>query len=151
MYETILEVLNMDKEGVAMLLTQYEEGGLIYHSDIVDLIVHEGSLEFDLSDYNEYARENACGDEIFYNDEEFFNTFFTSPMEATRASYYGDYCYNDEYITFDGNGNLKSRDDWENLADFYDEALNDFVEKTIDFDEEDELIEAALNLVKQGY
>lgn len=151
MYSTILETLNMSKEEAAMLLTQYEKGGVIDHGDIVDLIVHEGIVDFSLSEYNEYACENGYNDEIYDNDEEFFSAFFTNPMEAVRASYYGEYRFADDFVAFDGYENLKSSDLWEDLASLYDEALRDLIENNIDFDEEDELIEIALNLVKQGY
>lgn len=55
-------------------------------------------------------------EEYYYyeNDEEFFNMFFADkPMEVARAIYFGDYNYNDDYVTFNGYGNLKSIDRYE--------------------------------------
>lgn len=64
---------------------------------------------------------------VFENDEEFFNTYFTNnPAEAVRASQFGDYNYNDEYVRFDGYGNLKSYDEWE-----YEELLKRNVDEVI--------------------
>mgnify|MGYP001370473205 CR=1 FL=1 len=46
--------------------------------------------------------------DFYENDEEFFNTFFVNPHDAIRAVMFGDYNYNDEYVRFDGYGNLDS-------------------------------------------
>lgn len=44
-----------------------------------------------------------------YNDEDFFNIYFEGrPMEAVRAAVYGDYHYMNDYVKFDGYGNLVS-------------------------------------------
>ena len=77
------------------LLNHIDEiGGII--SDINSI---DGSL-----DYLEY----------YENNEEFFNTFFyNNPSEAVRSSFYGDYNYCDNWVKFDGYGNLKSVDDYE--------------------------------------
>ncbi|XAG96883.1 hypothetical protein U7128_000233 [Bacillus phage KKP_4050] len=49
-----------------------------------------------------------------YNDEEFFNVFFEGkPMEAVRAVFYGDYRYMDDYVKFDGYGNLESASEYQ--------------------------------------
>jgi hypothetical protein len=60
---------------------------------------------------------NYPDDEIFCNDEEFFKTFFTDPNEAVRASFYGDYRYMDQYVKFNGYGNLDSTNYPESLID----------------------------------
>ena len=70
---------------------------------------------------------NACLDylDVYSNDEEFFNMFFEgSPAEVARAIYYGDYNYNDEYVKFNGYGNLESFNEYE-----YEELLEENVEE----------------------
>jgi hypothetical protein len=67
--------------------------------------------------HNEYCQSiSASDDEIYYNDEDFFNTFFPeNVLEAVRAVCFGDYRYSDEYVVFDGYANLESSnlpDDW---------------------------------------
>lgn len=48
------------------------------------------------------------------NDEEFFNIFFyNKPDEAVRAAFYGDYRYMDDYVQFNGYGNLVSVSEWQ--------------------------------------
>ncbi len=48
------------------------------------------------------------------NDEEFFNIFFNNnPDEAVRATFYGDYRYTDDYVQFNGYGNLVSVSEWQ--------------------------------------
>ena len=70
--------------------------------------------------------------EYWDNDEEFFNTFFRNdPMEAVRASYYGDYNYCDDYVKFNGYGNLESANEY-NLVKRYEEYIDDIVKALIE-------------------
>lgn len=64
---------------------------------------------------------------VWENDDEFFNTFFSGePMNVARAIHYGDYSYNDTYVTFDGYGNLVSYTDYQ-----VEELLKDHKEEII--------------------
>lgn len=48
------------------------------------------------------------------NDEDFFNAYFENkPEEAVRAAFYGDYRYMDEYVKFNGYGNLESKSEYQ--------------------------------------
>ena len=81
--------------------------------------------------YNDYAREYNTDNEIFAFDEEFFYIFFSSPIDAVRATFFGKIeSWNDEYIKFNGYGNLESLSDYEaeNLA-------NDYVDEIYQHDE----------------
>ena len=95
------------------LLNHIDEIGNI----ITDINSIDGSL-----DYLEY----------YENNEEFFNTFFyNNPMEAVRSEFYGDYNYCDEYVKFDGYGNLKSVNDYELEKEYkyyIDEIVNALLE-----------------------
>lgn len=52
---------------------------------------------------------NYFDNEIFNFDEDFFETFFfNKTMEAVRAAVFGDINWNDEFIYFNGYGNLES-------------------------------------------
>ena len=63
-----------------------------------------------------------------YNDEEFFNVFFEGkPMEAVRAAIYGDYRYTDDYVKFDGYGNLESASEYK-----VEEELKENIEEIMD-------------------
>lgn len=59
---------------------------------------------------NIYCQEiNACDNEIYSNDEEFFNTFFEGrPQEVARAISFGDYEYSADWVKFNGYGNLET-------------------------------------------
>ena len=73
---------------------------------------------------------NGCLDylNIYNNDEEFFDMFFEGrPAEVARAIYYGDFNYNDEYIKFNGYGNLETLSEYD-----YEELLKENVEEVID-------------------
>lgn len=69
--------------------------------------------------HNEYCREqNYSDDEIYTNDEDFFNTYFEGKtLEAVRAVCFGEYEYQNEYVKFNGYGNLESFNDPEPHVD----------------------------------
>ena len=101
----------------------------------------KGLLLNDLSTLEEVVRElnswNACLNylDVYSNDEEFFEMFFEgNPMEVARAIYYGDYNYNDEYIKFNGYGNLEtfSKYDYEELLE---ENIEEITENLIEYAE----------------
>ena len=101
----------------------------------------KGLLLNDLSTLEEVVRElngwNACLDylDVYENDEEFFNMFFEGkPAELARAIYYGDFNYNDEYIKFNGYGNLEtfSKYDYEELLE---ENIEEITENLIEYAE----------------
>ena len=79
--------------------------------------------------FNEYCLEHGDADNVVNSfDEDFFNTYFSDPMEAARATFFGDIkCWSDEYIRFNGNGNLESLSEYEVLGeiDYYLEEIFD--------------------------
>jgi hypothetical protein len=85
-----------------------------------------------ISIHNETMQEiNYYDDEIHYNDDDFFNTYFENkPLEAVRSAKYGDYNYVDEYVRFNGYGNLESFTGY-NLDDYilYDEIIDHMVDE----------------------
>ncbi len=58
--------------------------------------------------HNQYCQSINDGDnEIYTNDEEFFEVFFSNKvMEAVRATSYGEYNFQHDYVKFNGYGNL---------------------------------------------
>lgn len=83
--------------------------------------------------------------EAFPNDEDFFDIFFGQDvMGAVRAVQYGDYNINDDYVGFDGYGNLVSF----NYREYIDELkseVEEIVELLVEYHSEiyisDELME----------
>lgn len=61
---------------------------------------------------NTYCQSaNYYDNEIYNNDEDFFNTFYPNAGDGLRvaqAVFYGDYNYSHEYVKFNGYGNLES-------------------------------------------
>lgn len=87
-------------------------------------------------------------------DEDFFEMMFAEkPYEAARATHFGEVNWSDDYIRFNGYGNLESLSDWdlekeakdrgeeiveamlENLGNL---SIPDEVQELIDEDEEEE-------------
>lgn len=83
--------------------------------------------------------------QFWENDEEFFETFFShNPMEAVRASFYGDYRYADQYVRFNGYGNLESLEEYQiedELRDNVDEIIDLMIENRENIDLPDEVEE----------
>lgn len=96
-----------------------------------------------VSAHNIYCENsNSSDDEIFINDDDFFNTFFEGKtMEAVRAVCFGEFRYSDQYVVFNGYGNL---DSFSNPSTHIDksEICNDISENPdsydIEFEEEEE-------------
>ena len=77
---------------------------------------------------------NSCLENLDFweNDEEFFNTFFDNPMDAIRATYYGNYNYNDDYVKFNGYGNIDSYSEYERIEEIKDN-IDDIVENLVEY------------------
>ena len=81
------------------------------------LLRNEEELRSIVQEINSY--NGSLEDLNFYeNDEDFFNTFFAdNPMEVARATFYGNYKYCDQYVRFNGYGNLESFDEYEAMKE----------------------------------
>lgn len=98
-----------------------------------------------LSIFNNYCIEHGDpNNEIHSFDEEFFETYFSNPMDAARSTFFGKIKYwTDEYIKFNAYGNLESMDEYDVLQeiDYYLEEIfdnTDTWEDYIDNEEEEE-------------
>ena len=65
-----------------------------------------------LTVHNQFCENiNDMDSQIFYNDEDFFETFFNGrTSELVRACQYGDHRYSDKFVQFNGYANLESFD-----------------------------------------
>lgn len=79
---------------------------------------------------NELNSYNGSLDDlrVYENDEYFFEMMFSNnPYGAVRATHYGEYNYNDEYVKFNGYGNLESLNNYE-----YEDLLKSNVDEIIE-------------------
>ena len=77
---------------------------------------------------------------VYENDDEFFQIFFESrAMEAVRAVSYGNYNYMDEYVRFNGYGNIESLSEREWHQELEDEA-DDIVEQYLEMVEDGSVV-----------
>ena len=102
-----------------------------------------------LSIFNTYCIEHGDSDNVINSfDEDFFNTYFSNPMEAARATFFGkieSWC--DEYIKFNAYGNLESMTEYdvlEEIDNYLEEIFGnpdtweDYIDNEEDDEEEDE-------------
>lgn len=81
---------------------------------IMEAIKHKMDSYDIINLWNECVFEtNLTDGEIADNDETFFKEIFSSPYDAVRAVAYGEYTLNDNYIAFDGYGNVVTFDYWD--------------------------------------
>lgn len=89
--------------------------------EIMDIIISINSYDESLS-YLEY----------YYNDEDFFNIYFgINTLDAVRAVCFGDYNYSDDFVRFNGYGNLESACQYEVMMK-YDENKEDIADRIIE-------------------
>lgn len=95
--------------------------------------------------FNEYACEYCPDDQIYNFDEEFFEVFFSGdPMGAVRAAHFGEIsCWSDEYIRFNGYGNLVSMSDYDaaEYADDYTKKIYEHEELWSSYIDEDDYLD----------
>lgn len=77
-----------------------------------------------ISLWNEYCSENNFDDTIHCFEDDFFETFFSGsePMELFRLGCFSQISWSDNYIKFNGYGNLESMNDYE-AVNSIDEAV----------------------------
>lgn len=98
--------------------------------------------------YNNWAIETNCADdEIFEFTDDFFDEMFSKPSDAVRAMHFGNIkSWNDEYIRFNGYGNLESHTETEveemmerDLRDIFrcETSWNDYIDP-YDYEDDEE-------------
>jgi hypothetical protein len=84
---------------------------------------------------------------LYSFDDDFFDTYFSNPMEAARATFFGDIkSWGDDYIMFNGYGNLESTSNPSDvisiseLADYINDNQHmfDYIVNEIEDEEEEE-------------
>ena len=85
---------------------------------------------------NAYCQNINSDNEVYENDEEFFNVFFENKiLEAVRAISYGEYHYTHDWVRFNGCGNLETINYFgiselcelpQIIAEYIEENFNDF-------------------------
>lgn len=112
----------------------YEE----FKNDMENEILEDLDDEEKFDYYNRYCEYNNNPDSmIYYNDDDFLDTFFDGNASSlAKAIAYGDYEYNDEYVRFDGCGNLQSYNGLQDALEdnFVDSELIDFIMEDKDID-----------------
>lgn len=102
-------------------------------SDLLNFLDFYRSFENDLEKYYNdllYPEEIPYLDGIvdFSDPEDFFNTYFLSPFEAASAVFFGKINWMDNYIKFNGYGNLESIS-YINFDDYAEEIIEQWLKE----------------------
>lgn len=90
--------------------------------------------------WNSYCYISYPDSSAYYNDNDFWDTYFSSPSDVINALYCGNVSYRDRYIYFDSSGNVVSFDNIYEVADFDDDFKEWYIEEygiEVDMEEED--------------
>jgi hypothetical protein len=91
---------------------------------------------------NEYCESiNGMDSMIYSNDDNFLEDYFNSKSDLARAITYGDYRYMDNWVTFNGYGNLESFNymDTDKLCELVEVMAEYIVETFQDFSQFDNI------------
>lgn len=102
---TIDEIVNH-----AYMLTQYDRYGEVGLAELDIYLAEEVMNDPTVSDVNNYLSDNCYTEWYAENTPEELNDMLygMTPDEIVRVSLFGNYSYSDEYVTFNGAGNLES-------------------------------------------
>jgi len=102
-----LEKLHLDN--TEYFLDRYDKAETRSREDLAEGMLNDMDDEESIELWNEYCEEaNDKNGRIYPNDEDFFKLFFTDVYEVVRAISFGDYTFTDDYVYFNGYGNLKT-------------------------------------------
>ncbi|WP_300999659.1 antirestriction protein ArdA [Lactobacillus taiwanensis] len=140
---TTLPVDNVQKEildkidgsvGDEFFITDYEAPFKIYEFADIRAVNNLARALENFEDLEEVywtldGRENLSIPEVYEFDEEFFETMFSSPAEAVRATFFGNIQnWMDKYIYFNGYMNLESMNDFQFESEIKN-AANEIIEQ----------------------
>ena len=94
------------------------------------LLTHDDELIEVIEAINSYNGSLPWA-EYFDNDEFTINELFSSPAEALRSAYFGDYDFNKPYFKFNGYGNIESLDEYD-LRNQARNCIDDIVNELLD-------------------
>lgn len=83
------------------------------YNSIKEIITNFWDNDVIIAAWNERCSECDMDDYINSNEDYNLNDIFSESAEAIRATYYGHYEYNNSYFVFNAYGNLDSFDYWD--------------------------------------
>lgn len=141
----------------ALLITQYERFGTVGRDEYLENYMHEMDVDIDmLSAFNEFLANND--ESIIYAMSELEQELSTlNPVEAFSKAIASEsqFSWNDDYFSYDGYNNIESYS--ENQVVKLMRSNKDFLKwyidenNFIDWNEAQEDIKEANELIKQGY
>lgn len=139
-----------------LLMTQYERYGSVGRDAYIDVYIDE-VLDVNLmmlGEFNEYLSNNAY-ETIFLFDDLDWILEGMDPIEVFRLAKFSDVSFSDDYLRFNGYGNLESMSEYQVVKEMEEDRdfLHWYVEHYEDLDEEEisDAIEKANRLIAAGY
>ena len=103
------ELEEMDEYNLDEFLDKYDDADPRSRADLAEEMLNDMDDEEAIELWNEYCEDyNDTNGRIYPNDEDFFKLFFTDVYEVVRVISFGDYTFTDDYVYFNGYGNLET-------------------------------------------
>lgn len=117
-----MKITEMSIKDLALLLTAYEKCGGINYEDFARMIF-DNCVKFESDDlylYNEYLSDNKYDGWFTFDElDDILNGY--TPLEVIRMTQFGNINWSDDYVTFDGYGNLVSASEYSLIKDMNDD------------------------------
>lgn len=92
------------------------------YTEITELLNNMDEVEL-VSLWNEYQSEISGESQIMDFDDDFFESYFSSPAEAARATFFGEIdSWNANYVQFNGYGNIEASSYLDDMISVHDLA-----------------------------
>jgi len=107
--EELEELENLDEDNIYVFLDRYDDADPRSKEELAEGMLADMDDEEAIELWNEYCNDsNDKNGRIYPNDEDFFKLFFTDVYEVVRVISFGDYTFTDDYVYFNGYGNLQT-------------------------------------------
>ena len=107
--EELEELEEMDESNLDEFFPKYPDADPRSKEDLAYEMLNDMDDEEAIELWNEFSEDSNDPDSRIYpNDEDFFSLFGDDVMKVVNAISYGDYTHSDNYVFFDGYGNLQT-------------------------------------------
>lgn len=87
--------------------------------------------------------------DFYVNDEDFIENMFQTKSDAVRAVYFGNYNYADDFVKFNGYGNLESYSEYQVIEEMK-SYIDDIIDRLFELKNDIDINNNLKNLLEEG-